>query len=151
MYSALYAWNGDRSGKQTMTRRAGWVAMALIVAGSSLPATVFAHGKALPPPPPASEPRFTATSHVIEITGILKDGVLWCYADHYASDAPWPGLKLDVQIGAQDRRTREVGGGVYRLDHVNLTDVPQAVIVTVSGSQISDLVSGVLPAAKQHH
>jgi hypothetical protein len=132
-----------------VNRGGGWATIALVAVGVWAPAAVLAHGTAVAPPPSASEPRFAATSHTVEITGILKGGVLWCYADHYASNAPWPGLKLELQIGARDAVATEIGEGVYRLDGVHLTDAPQPVIVTVSGPDVSDLVTGMLPAAKR--
>jgi hypothetical protein len=47
--------------------------------------------------PQQYEPRFDTRTDAVELTGVLKAGVLWLYVSHYPDNSPWAGLKLALE------------------------------------------------------
>lgn len=127
-----------------------------LTAALLLPQRVCAHAghdhADVPPPPLTVEPRFSTHAGEVEVTGVRGDGVLWLYVNRYASNAPWEGLAVEVEIDGETHSAQPAGAGLYRCALGAGGDTPagetQPVIVSLSGDGLEELLVADLPAAK---
>lgn len=127
-----------------------WLLAVVLMLGT-LPGGPWAHEghdhAALPPAPAASEPRFSVASDAVEVTGILRAGVLWCYVNHYDSNAPWSGLRLEVELDGRTVVASAAGEGRYRVDGSGLEQpVAHALVLSLQGEGIQELLAVDWPA-----
>lgn len=108
------------------------------------------HDHEAPPPPAVYEPRFEAHAGDVEVVGIVERDGLWLYASRYGSNAPWPGLKLELeQDDGKSVVAKDEGGGTYSLPEGTFGQPgTYAVVLSVSGEDIDELLTGELTVAK---
>lgn len=117
------------------------------------------HGDAPPASTGLALPRFTATSELFELVGILDGKQLIVYLDHAATNAPVKEAKVELELGGKPVRLEPHGDGEFV---ATLSEVPNAgalaVTATVIAGNASDLLAGELDvhgaesaASEAHH
>lgn len=139
----------------------GMIAMGLSVGLLLGHGTVAAHGdedhggsvKAASAPAMAAAPRATAQSEDFELVATLAKGKLTLTLDHFATNAPIAGAKVEVDGEGLQGIATETATGVYAMDARGLTNTPPgakvSLTIAIEAGDISDLISTTLtlPAA----
>ncbi|HEY9197717.1 MAG TPA: hypothetical protein VIR60_00035, partial [Gammaproteobacteria bacterium] len=96
----------------------------------------------------ASEPRFATASGDVEVVGILQDGQLWLYVARFATNAPWPGLSIEIERDAGAVRAEPVAAGVYRVAVGDLERPGRhAFVMSLQGEGLDELLTAQLVVA----
>ena len=125
-----------------------------------LPSPVLAHGdedhsadtksKAVATTPTTGGQRWEISSPEVELLGILQDGKLTLYADHYASNAPLLDAKIELESGGRTVQAEAAADGSYRIAADWLKQPGKhEVVVSVRAGELQDLLISSLeiPAA----
>lgn len=148
MARALTAMNASRC--HSCLSRWAWLLLGLLLTvplpvpahegevHDDFPATASATGR-------AGEPRFAAASDAVEVVGVLHEGQLWLYVSRFATNAPWPGLRIEIELGlARDggsKRAEPVSEGIYRVAAGDLVlDGGHTVVMSLQGEGIDELL-----------
>lgn len=116
-----------------------------------LAANAYAHGDedhSAPPPAPtqAVAPRATAASDDFEAVAVFEGGKLLLYLDHFASNAPVVGAKVEIEGGPVKGAARETSPGVYAMDAV-LAPGRHPLTIAIEAGDSADLLSATLELA----
>jgi hypothetical protein len=110
------------------------------------------HGEAAPAATGPAMPRFTASSELFELVGVLKGQQLSLYLDHADSNAPVKGASLELELGGKTYKAQP-----HREDGEFELALPQAlapgviaVTATISTASDSDLLAGELDIHDEH-
>ncbi len=118
------------------------------IGGMVLPLSVFAdagHGDEAPPPAAVSapEPRVTASSATVELTGILRNHTLWLYVDRYASNEPINGARITVTNGSASSQAKPEAEGLYSVKGAWLEQPGRHELhFAIEAEKLSDALSG---------
>jgi hypothetical protein len=110
------------------------------------------HGETAPAAAGPALPRFTASSELFELVGVLKGQQLSLYLDHADSNAPVKGASLELELGGRTYKPEAHGAdGEFELA------LPQAlapgviaVTASISTASDSDLLAGELDIHDEH-
>lgn len=90
----------------------------------------------------AIEPRFTTASGDVEVVGVLQDGRIWLYVTHFATNAPWPDLRIEVEHDSGAVRAEPVAAGIYRIAAGALERPGRhALVMSLQGEGLDDLLT----------
>ncbi|WP_133703647.1 hypothetical protein [Roseateles toxinivorans] len=110
------------------------------------------HGEAPAAAAGPALPRFTASSELFELVGVLQGTQLTLYLDHADSNAPVKNAKLELEFGPRKLTPKPHGDGEFTL---TLDAEPQpgalAVMATVTTASDSDLLAGELDIHEAAH
>lgn len=103
------------------------------------------HGNEPAAPAGAALPRFSATSELFELVGVLNGKQLTLYLDHSATNAPVKDATLDFEWGGAKVKTEAHGDGEFV---VMLAEAPKPGVIAISAMVTagpdSDLLAGEL-------
>jgi hypothetical protein len=108
------------------------------------------HGAPLPAahsPASAAHPRAEAASGDFEIVAVLADGKLTLYLDHFASNAPVAGARVEVEGSGLHGTATETQAGVYVMDAPTLPPARYGLTVAVETTDNADLLPVTLDIA----
>ncbi len=110
------------------------------------------HGEAPATAAGPALPRFTASSELFELVGVLKGRQLTLYLDHADSNAPVKNAKLELEFGARKLTPKPHGDGEFEL-MLDAEPKPGAipVLATVTTASDSDLLTGELDIHEAAH
>ena len=136
-----------------------WPALLLAL----LPLAVLAHGDedhsadakskvlaSAPTPPTTDGQRWEINSPEVELLGILREGKLTLYADHYATNAPLVDAKIELESSGHTVQAEAAADGSYRVAADWLKQPGKhEVVVSVRAGELQDLLISSLevPAA----
>lgn len=110
------------------------------------------HGGAPAAPVAAALPRFSASSDLFELVGIVKDRQLTVYLDHFADNTPVKGARIDLEVGGAKVALKELAAGEFE---GTLTQALQPginpVTATVVAAQDSDILAADLDFHEAQH
>jgi hypothetical protein len=101
------------------------------------------HGPSPAAPTGPALPRFTATSELFELVGIVEGRRLTVYLDRYADNTPVPQARLDLEVGGAKVPLTAHGPGEFEGElPAALAPGLTAVTATVTADAQSDLLAG---------
>jgi len=110
------------------------------------------HGEAPAAAAGPALPRFSASSELFELVGVLKGRQLTLYLDHAASNAPVKDARLELELGGRKLSPKAHGEGEFE---VTLDEAPKPgvtpITATVSTASDSDLLAGELDLHEAAH
>lgn len=110
------------------------------------------HGEAPAAAAGPALPRFTASSELFELVGVLQGTQLTLYLDHADSNAPVKNAKLEVEFGTRKLTPKPHGDGEFEM---MLEAEPKPgvvpVMATVTTASDSDLLAGELDIHEAAH
>ncbi|MES2532359.1 MAG: hypothetical protein V4636_15080 [Pseudomonadota bacterium] len=112
------------------------------------------HGDAPPAAAGPALPRFTATSDLFELVGVLDGQTLTLYLDHAADNSPVKDARLEVEFGGAPLTLKPHGEGSGEFE-ATLTAAPKPgqtpITATVITPAASDLLAGELDIHEDAH
>jgi hypothetical protein len=103
------------------------------------------HGDAAPAATGTALPRFTASSELFELVGVLDGRVLTVYLDRAASNEPVPAAQLELEVGSLKLQGQLQADGTLRLElPAALQPGVMPVTATVTAGDEVDLLAGEL-------
>lgn len=110
------------------------------------------HGDEAQPAAGPSLPRFSASSDLFELVGVLDGKSLTVYLDRAASNEPVPGAQLELEIGSTKLTGQLQSDGSLRLAlPAALQPGVMPVTATVSAGDEADLLAGELDLHADEH
>lgn len=105
------------------------------------------HGAPAPAVSQAVSPRATASSEEFEAVAVLEGGKLLVYLDHFASNAPVGGAKVEIEGGGLKGVAKESSPGVYGIDAAALSPARHPLTIAIETADSADLLSATLDVA----
>lgn len=105
------------------------------------------HGAPAPTVSQAVAPRAVASSEEFEAVAVLEDGKLLVYLDHFASNAPVFGAKVEIEGGGLKGVATESSPGVYGIAAAALTPARHHLTISIETADSADLLSATLDLA----
>ncbi|MDP1693812.1 MAG: hypothetical protein Q8L49_18005 [Burkholderiaceae bacterium] len=120
------------------------LAMAALLAAPGVQADAgHDHGAAAPNASSPGLPRFTATSELFELVGIVNGTQLTLYLDHSADNSPVKGAKLELEVGGAKVNTKPGADGEFEASLAQpLKPGVTPVTATVTAGSENDLLAG---------
>lgn len=126
---------------------AAWSVAALLLATGThaLAGEGHDHGEAPAPAAGPALPRFTATSELFELVGVLNGRQLSLYLDHFADNSPVKDARLELQFDGKEIKVEPHADGEFEavLEEA-LEPGVVAVTATVFAGENADLLAGEL-------
>lgn len=128
----------------------------ILILAAAIAATAWAggdssdgHTHAAPEPVPvkAGAPRAAAVSEEFEAVAVLEGKQLLIYLDHYASNAPVGGAKVEIEGGGLQGVAAEIAPGVYAIAADPLGPARHALTIAVETADSADLLTATLDLA----
>lgn len=136
----------------SLSASAGILLLALLFGSSVHADDGHSHGDAPPAAAGPALPRFTATSDLFELVGVLNGQTLTLYLDHAADNSPVKDARLEVELGGKPLTLKPHGEGQFE---AMLTAAPEPgqtpVTATVITPTESDLLAGELDIHEDAH
>ena len=109
------------------------------------------HGDAPPATGGPAHPRFSASSDLFEVVGVLAGNRLTLYLDRFQDNSPVDGAKLEVEVGGRPIGASPRGVGEFEV----MLDAPPppgllAVTVIIHAGAESDLLAGEFDIHQSH-
>lgn len=133
-----------------MPRLENWPALAALLLGLAWLQPAWAgeghdHGEAPATAAAPAWPRFTASSDLFELVGVVKGKQISLYLDHAATNAPVQKAELDLEIGGVKLKAEPHGEGEFEVNLAQeLKPGELAVTATVRTEADADLLAGEL-------
>jgi hypothetical protein len=119
--------------------------LALLLAGPALAGDGHDHGEAPATAAGPASPRFSASSDLFELVGVLDGHHLRVWLDHAPSNAPVENATLQLELAGKPVTLKPVAAGAFEAE---LADPPgegtHPVTATVTAGAESDLLAGEL-------
>lgn len=106
------------------------------------------HGAPVPTASQVVSPRATAVSDAFEMVAVLEGRKLVIYLDQFASNAPVPGARVEVEGGALKGVAKELAPGVYALDAASLPAAKYPLVISIDTADTADLMAATLDVAQ---
>lgn len=121
------------------------ILLALLLARPAVAGPGHDHGDEAPKAAPSALPRFTASSELFELVGMLEGKTLTLYLDRVDSNEPVTNATLELELAGAPLKPRPLADGSYR---VELAAAPPAGVLpltaTVTVGEEADLLAGEL-------
>jgi hypothetical protein len=125
---------------------------ALLAAPSAWAGEGHDHGDAAPAAAGVALPRFTATSDLFELVGVLSGKQITLYLDRFADNSPVRDAQIELEIGGVKFKAEKQGEDEYE---VVLAEAPKPgvlpVTATVTAGKDADLLAGELDIHEETH